>query len=183
MGLIAQRTVRTGQAGGILPIGRYWIDLFGSKEYRDCLAECYETSKLLGPAYYYSCKAKCYVYPGGADAGIDAFNQWGNANSTSVKKLREEEFSEVLTGKFAPPRKWVLFELINPVEWPETLRLRLGVPTPAGPEVSTSDDTVKKPPPEKGPLEPGGFFDEAKPWIIGGGVLISLALVVGLVRR
>jgi hypothetical protein len=76
-----------------------------------------------------------------------AFNAWLARNKTAVKVESTESFPGDLDNAYES-RDWVLFRVLSPAPWEGP-----GLPTVADASVKTSDDTVQKPPPEKGPLE------------------------------
>jgi hypothetical protein len=79
-----------------------------------------------------------------------------------------------------PARDWYVFEVRKPTGW--GIAQYVGWPNTAPSGIQTSDDTVQKPPPEKGPLEEGGFFDKAKPWLIGGAILVGVVAAASLAK-
>jgi hypothetical protein len=151
-----------------------------------CQADCKAQSLYMGPAFYLACvQLKCEdpENPELGPSGIDVYNDWGSRNFTAVKTLKTERYAETGSGDtWQPPRNWVLFEVVHPVTW--DVGAQIGVPTPAEGNITTSDDTVQKPPPEPGLFDSGGALElpEWVPWVVGGTVVVvgiySLAKLV-----
>lgn len=107
------------------------------------------------------------------------FREWIRRNSDKLKIVSTESFPPSLGYEY-PARDWYLFEVISPVEWEGP-----GLPTIAGDNVHTSDDTVQRPPPKPDPLDqidptipnPMGPIRKAAPWVIGAVVLAGGAYV------
>lgn len=77
-----------------------------------------------------------------------AFTAWLSKNAASIKVVNVESYPGDMDAGYEA-REWYLFQVLSPVAWEGP-----GLPTVAGSGVTTSDDTVQKPPPES----PGDYL-------------------------
>lgn len=105
---------------------------------------------------------------------IDAFRAWIVKNKDLVRVIRTESHAESEWHSFGsyPARDWYLFDVIEPVKWEGP-----GYPDIAKSRKLTSDDTVKRPPPTKGPIEQ--LEEAAGAAKTGGAIVIGGAIVLG----
>lgn len=165
MGLLAE-AYRTGALNQPvkdepLPPGYYWIDIFDSDE---------------------------------RPASIATFNDWVQLHADTVVVRRTEDY-EVTGEGWVPPfwnpdiqypwtnttkGEWVLFEVLAPTTW--MLEIQLGWPN-EGQANMTSQDTIQRPDPPKGPFDEGYEWPAWAPWAIGGGIVLLGGLLILAVKR
>ena len=116
---------------------------------------------------------------------FDAFHAWLVANKESVHVEVAQSFSGKEPEMNIPnaiDREFYIFTVSDPVTWDQT---HWGFPTLAGKNVTTSDDTVQRPPKEKDILDqvsdalpsPAGVIGTIEGLLIAG-VAIAILLAV-----
>lgn len=105
------------------------------------------------------------------ESGFSAWQTWLASNRSTV---RVESTEEHPAAGDAPARQFFIFSVSAPILWPENRGL--GLPSIADPGVSSSADTVVRPPP------PGGVIDQLGDAVdsISSGVKTVVVVVGGL---
>lgn len=109
------------------------------------------------------------------------FEEWLKTNTASLQVIttEEKERRPVTPGEtgpigysqYWPATRWYLFDVKAPVNWEGP-----GFPTIAGEGVTSSEDTVDRPP----PMTPGDVLEEVLPKGINLGPIVLVAGLFGL---
>jgi hypothetical protein len=99
----------------------------------------------------------------------EEFRAWLRTAAERVHVAATESFAANAGG---PARDWYLFEVKAPVAWSA---ITFGFPDIAPPSITSSSDTVQRPPPERDPFASGGAIEDAAhaaldalPWVLSG---------------